>query len=138
MSTVVDHRIQMRDRCIIWGTWEIFFRHPLWSLQPSLLVLCLWQQFVTFFFSGFHILCRLSSIFSFSFSFLLVICFTCFSPYWFLQYVQFNILLSPSIWVSMKPSLERGRVRGSNWLPEEWAWKSIFLEHMLDHLLECF
>ena len=32
MSAVVDHRIQMRDRCIICGTWEVFFRHPLWSL----------------------------------------------------------------------------------------------------------
>ena len=107
----------MRDRCIICGTWEVFFRHPLWSLQPSLLVLCLWRQFVTFFFSGFHILCRLSSIFylSFSFSFLLVICFIIFSHLLFYNMYSLTFCFLPPHdfhWIS---DFEGVRVRGSNW-----------------------
>ena len=133
MTIVVDHRIQMRDKCIICGTWEVFFRHPLWSLQPSLLVLCLWQQFVTFFFSGFHILCRLSSIliFSFSFSFNSVICFISSSPLLFYSMYSLTLCFLPPLDFQWIIDFQGVRVRGSNWLPEEWAQKPIFLEHML-------
>ena len=41
MLTVGDHKIQMRDSCIICRTWEVFSCHSMWSLHPSLLVLSL-------------------------------------------------------------------------------------------------
>ena len=139
MMTIEDRRIQMRHRCIICGTWEVYFHHPLWILR-LFIWLCVFDHSVWLFSShGFHILCRLSSIsflvLVFSFISLLVIFFISFIP--FLLFVQINILPSPSIWFSVNQWFWRGKGLGFKLVTWGVLSRACLLRTHVDHLLEC-
>ena len=57
-------------RCIICGTWEVFFCHPLGSFSHVFWFYVFDQSLWLFSSHGFHILCRLSSISLFSLGFI--------------------------------------------------------------------